>query len=31
VAKELGAARALIAHMTTPAALALYKTKGLGL
>jgi molybdate transport system substrate-binding protein len=31
VAKEPDAARALIAHMTTPAALALYKTKGLGL
>jgi len=31
VAKEADAARALIAHMTTPAALALYKTKGLGL
>jgi molybdate transport system substrate-binding protein len=30
VAKEPDAARALIAHMTTPAALALYKTKGLG-
>jgi molybdate transport system substrate-binding protein len=30
VAKEADAARALIAHMTTPAALALYKTKGLG-
>jgi molybdate transport system substrate-binding protein len=29
-AKEPDAARALIAHMTTPAALALYKTKGLG-
>ena len=31
IAKEADAARALIAHMTTPAALALYKTKGLGL
>ena len=31
VAKESDAARALIAHMTTPGALALYKTKGLGL
>lgn len=31
VAKEPDAARALIAHMTTPAALTLYKTKGLGL
>lgn len=31
VAKEPDAARALIAHMTTPEALALYKTKGLGL
>jgi molybdate transport system substrate-binding protein len=31
VSKEPDAARALIAHMTTPAALALYKTKGLGL
>jgi molybdate transport system substrate-binding protein len=31
VAKEPDAARALIAHMTTPQALALYKTKGLGL
>jgi molybdate transport system substrate-binding protein len=31
VAKEADATRALIAHMTTPAALALYKTKGLGL
>jgi molybdate transport system substrate-binding protein len=31
VAKEPDAARALIAHMTTPAALALYKAKGLGL
>jgi molybdate transport system substrate-binding protein len=31
VAKEADVARALIAHMTTPAALALYKTKGLGL
>jgi molybdate transport system substrate-binding protein len=31
VAKEADAPRALIAHMTTPAALALYKTKGLGL
>jgi molybdate transport system substrate-binding protein len=31
VAKEPDAARELIAHMTTPAALALYKTKGLGL
>jgi molybdate transport system substrate-binding protein len=30
VAKEPDAARALIAHMTTPAALALYKAKGLG-
>jgi molybdate transport system substrate-binding protein len=30
VAKEPDAARALIAHMTTPAALALYKIKGLG-
>ena len=30
VAKEADAARALIAHMTMPAALALYKTKGLG-
>jgi molybdate transport system substrate-binding protein len=29
-AKERDAARALIAHMTTPAALALYNTKGLG-
>ena len=31
VAKETDAARALITHMTTPEALALYKTKGLGL
>jgi molybdate transport system substrate-binding protein len=31
IAKEPDAARALIAHMTTPAALALYKAKGLGL
>jgi len=31
VAKAPDAARALIAHMMTPAALALYKTKGLGL
>jgi molybdate transport system substrate-binding protein len=30
VAKEPAAARTLIAHMTTPQALALYKTKGLG-
>jgi molybdate transport system substrate-binding protein len=31
IAKEPDAARALIAYMTTPATLALYKTKGLGL
>ena len=31
VAKEPDAARALIRHLTTPDALALYKGKGLGL
>lgn len=31
VAKEPDAARALIKHLTTPEALALYKTKGLGI
>ena len=31
VAKEPDAARALIKHLTTPEALAIYKTKGLGL
>ena len=30
-AKEADAARALIKHLTTPEALAIYKTKGLGL
>ena len=30
-AKEPDAARALIKHLTTPEALAIYKTKGLGL
>jgi molybdate transport system substrate-binding protein len=30
-AKEPDAARALIRHLTTPEALATYKTKGLGL
>jgi len=31
VAKEPDAARALIRHLTTPEALAIYKAKGLGL